>query len=288
MFKDTDKCDKCYLVVSLCICEKVMRIFKDVNDVADDGGAIDSNLQVYLYQHFKEFGRPSNTGKLVKIGLPNNTHLKFFGNIDDEHDLISKLSSTTSFILSPGENSTPISQFQDLYRQANGKVNICLIDSTWGQAAAMLKTLPLSIPRVHIDELSIMEPSQFLSRKQTSETKISTIEALALALQALDSKNSIVLSLYEALRLSVDSLNKQNGKGSSYGNSIVPNSDQTKGPFQKPSVARPDHCPHCMISCGFVNMGLRKPDENKGRKLSRIWQCKKCTSFFSIDEKALC
>jgi DTW domain-containing protein YfiP len=262
----------------LCICDRVESLFK---------GTTDANFNLFLYQHFKEFGRPSNTGKLLQIGLKNNTQMKIFGNMGDEHDMISNLSSTASFILSPGENSVPISRFQDRYRQVNGNVTIVLVDSTWSQTAAMLKILPQSIPRVHIDQLSIKEPSQFLSRKQTSETKISTIEALALAIQALDPNSSVVPSLFEALRLSVDALNKQNGMVASYGNSIIPNVDVStdSGAFQRPSVPRPTFCPHCMISGSFVNMGLRKPDESIGRKLIRIWKCKKCTSFFSVDEK---
>ena len=199
------------------------------------------------------------------------------------------LSSTPSFVLSPGESSIPMSSFQQIYKQANGNVNIILVDSTWNQASAMLKNIPSSIPRVHIDELSIRAPSQFLSRKQTSDTKTSTIEAFALALQALDSSNdAMISSLYEALRLSVDSLNKQCGLASSYGNDITPNMmmcDSSTGPFQKAAVARPNSCPECGTGAKFVNMGLRKPDEAIGRKLSRIWQCKQCSSFFSIEEK---
>ena len=273
------KCSKCYLVNSLCICDKVRHIFKGKG----------TSVQIILYQHFKEYGRPSNTGKLLLIGLENNTELKIFGNIDDENDMINRAtSSTPSFVLSPGENSIPMSSFRQIYKQANGNVNLILVDSTWNQASAMLKNIPASIQRVHIDELSIKSPSQFLSRKQTSDTKTSTIEAFALALQALDDSNdAMISSLYEALRLSVDSLNKQCGLASSYGNDIEPNvmmCDSSTGPFQKAAVARPTGCPTCGTGATkFVNMGLRKPDAT--RKLSRIWQCKKCSSFFSVEEK---
>jgi hypothetical protein len=182
-----------------------------------------------------------------------------------------------------------MSSFRQIYKQANGNVNIILVDSTWNQASAMLKNIPASIPRVHIDELSIKSPSQFLSRKQTSDTKTSTIEAFALALQSLDDSNgAMISSLYEALRLSVDSLNKQCGLASSYGNDIEPNvmmCDSSTGPFQKATVVRPNNCPTCGIgvTTKFVNMGLRKADAT--RKLSRIWQCKKCSSFFPVEEK---
>jgi DTW domain-containing protein YfiP len=138
-----DKCPTCWLKRPLCMCSKIRDIFER-ND------KIKSN--VALLMHSKEYGRASNTGKIMRIGLgEDKVSLAIFGSRRDEAELERQLTTSPSIILYPGVDSVDISTYKDWFiehTRAGRSVNLCVIDSTWPQSQAMNKALPASIPRV--------------------------------------------------------------------------------------------------------------------------------------------
>lgn len=264
--------------------------------------------------HFKEWGRASNTGKLMAKGMPEHCKIRVFG-VKEQHDaLIEELRSKPSLILFPSSTATSIAEYADLYAQSDGNLNLCVIDSTWSQAATMEKSLPADIPRVKVDDF-VLKASEFLSRKQTQEGRVSTIEAVILALQALGETPERLQAMQQSLRLSVDVVSRLRGRGEHYGNSFVSNMvNFTDGdghdPYTKPKITRPESCPHCHASNSttiFKNIGLRKGhwsesnDSTEGKEgvvtfseektavgvkqkeCHRAWKCQACKNLFYIN-----
>jgi DTW domain-containing protein YfiP len=162
--ENRSKCKTCFLNNAICICSAVKKIFEDS---ASKG---DSNYDIKVFMHSKEWGRASNTGKLLPLGM-KNASLSLYGIESDRIALLEQLSTNPSLILYPNKDAKPLSEYKDWFAQtsAEGKrVTICVIDSTWGQSVAMDKSLPAHIPRVKIDEM-VLKPSLFLNRKQSKE-----------------------------------------------------------------------------------------------------------------------
>lgn len=268
-------CKKCFLSSTLCICNQVKSIFSDLPQNKLPKASVD------IYMHYKEWGRASNTGKLLPIGLPDNSATYIYGRKNDQDELIKKLTSNPSIILYPGENSQSICNYQELY-DTSDNIHICVIDSTWSQSYAMINSLPKSIPRVHINAF-VTSPSQFLNRRQvindnnqtSVSNKVSTIEALALGLKSLHENEDLIKSIYQSLQLSVDAVLRQGGKEVAYGNNFITqitntSSEVIHGPYTARTVQRPEYCLKCNASSSntiFKNMGLRKGTKNKQKKV---------------------
>ena len=310
-------CRYCFMCGPMCIC-KAIRLKFDQN--AETFGRIKASIAVFM--HFKEWGRASNTGKLVAIGDPEKSLLGIYGVEDSEKPMIDFIQSHPTIVLFPSPAAEPISKYRNWY---SNNPNACLLvlDATWSQAGAMERSIPSHIPRVRLDA-EITSPSQYLNRKQSSNTtKISTIEAIAIALEALGEPREALTPLYSSLHLSVDSVRIQGGLPPAYGNQIIPqlsSNPKHNGPFTKSTANRPSHCPHCAATypeTRFKNLGthrrmpFRADSEIKTRKETeirvetetetetetsemkdttdqpsssayRVWQCKSCSRVFEM------
>jgi DTW domain-containing protein YfiP len=269
-------CPKCFLTEIYCLCDYNQKLFQPIREEIDENRGL--NVHFHLFTHYKEWGRASNTGKLLSTGLPDRTSVEIFGNSVDQEYMIDQLSKNPSFVLYPSSESRCIDEFQELFYHTtvieNKPFHICVIDSTWSQSRAMEKVFPVSIPRVHISNY-VNKPSKFLNRKQsTNPSKISTIESLTMALDALKVSSSVLEIFHKSLEYGVDSLLRQGGKSTAYGNIIKPrmpignpsseanNEEGAKyfGPITAPAVLKPEKC----LCCGskyervnFKNCGIR-------------------------------
>jgi DTW domain-containing protein YfiP len=269
-------CQKCFLTKIYCLCDYNQKLFQPVQDEIDGNHSL--NVHFHLFTHYKEWGRASNTGKLLSTGLPDSTSVPIFGNSVDQEKMIDQLSNSPSFVLYPSSESRCIDEFQELFYNTTviekKPFHICVIDSTWSQSRAMEKVFPSTIPRVHISNY-VNKPSKFLNRKQsTNPSKISTIESLTMALDALKVSPFVLEIFHKSLEYGVDSLLRQGGKSAAYGNTIKPrilianpssegcNEEEPKyfGPITSPAVLKPEKC----LCCGskyervnFKNCGIR-------------------------------
>ncbi len=248
--------------------------------------------------HYKEWGRASNTGKLLSIGMPEKASISIFGSLASEEEMLASFVDKSVLILYPSPEAKPISEYNSWFSAQSG-VTLCVLDSTWSQSSAMNNRLPENIPRVRIDD-EVFSPSLFLNRKQsTNKTKVCTVEAVALALRALGEQEAALTPIFESLRLSVDAVLQQSGKKPAYSNKIANMST-------RPTIVRPDECPSCGATCAdtiFKNLGThrRRPSEGSlsgteedgcpeietaqptAALVFRTWKCTKCAEFFEVD-----
>lgn len=295
------KCYHCFMSSSLCICEEIKEMYASEDKIKS---------KILLYTHFKEWGRATNTGKLLNIGLPKSTSLYMYGVKNDENELFNELDRIPSIIVYPSPTAESISSYRDWFLN-NREINICVIDSTWPLSHSMEKLLPIHIPRVKIDEL-VSQPSQFLSRKQSeNKSKVSTIEALTIGLKSLGESETALNPFNQSLQFSVDAILTQNGKSPVYGNKIKPNisTEDSSGPFSLPKIKKPKNCLICGInesSARFRNLGIRKNwinhpreesikdeeekvleeiknDNSEIDKVARLWFCNTCKNYFTLE-----
>lgn len=143
---------------------------------------------------FSEFGRSSNTGKILTTCCPHS-QLYVSGLPSQEEALIAHLRANpeTSFVLFPSPDSISVQEFLSRFAakpapesggEGKGKevekvaedvkalrvtdsppLNIVVIDGTWNQAKHLIYNIPADIPRVHINPTA---PSLFLLRKARS------------------------------------------------------------------------------------------------------------------------
>ncbi len=291
-FEERSTCEFCFLSKSICLCERVKSLA---------GKPTRTKLSVIM--HFKEWGKPSNTGKLIKLLNSDSTDLQIFG-LKEAEEFKNNIQRNNTVILFPGKNSISISEYLAEKKNTLDSLHLCTIDSTWSQAKSINSWLPDEIPRVNVNNL-INKRSMFLNRKQTVFTKVSTLEATLYALQQLgeedacfyppntektDESNNAYL---QALMLSVDSVNKQAGRPNIYGSNIEINYDLTnnsKGPFQKSIQEKPVECIYCnQTQSRFKNMGISKMksgipcvsvDSKSDQMYCRYWKCKICGKVF--------
>ncbi|RYH23187.1 DTW domain-containing protein [archaeon] len=253
---NSEKCIDCFLVNSCCICDAVRNIYQSaIHDIF--------GTHIELFMHYKEWGRSSNTGKLMQVGLPFNCTTSIYGLPEDQQGLSESLSKQPSLILYPRSDARPISEYCELFHEMQGRVNLVVIDSTWPQSHAMDKSLPAHIPRVTIGEM-ILGPSEFLNRKQSkNKAKVSTLEAVVLALRALGYHTPEQLDAFtQSLRYGVDAMLRQGGKPPAYGNIIIPQARGCTGPFSIHTIHKPSMCLVCHatkdMGANFRNVGVRK------------------------------
>eukprot|EP00597_Dinobryon_sp_UTEXLB2267_P006457 CAMPEP_0170059054 /NCGR_PEP_ID=MMETSP0019_2-20121128/1461_1 /TAXON_ID=98059 /ORGANISM="Dinobryon sp., Strain UTEXLB2267" /LENGTH=298 /DNA_ID=CAMNT_0010264179 /DNA_START=184 /DNA_END=1077 /DNA_ORIENTATION=- len=260
---EENKCLNCFMFNPLCICQKVKEVFS--NNV----GSRETNVKasVAIFMHYKEWGRSSNTGKIFQIGMHHKSTLGLYGVEESESHFIENLSKSPVLVLYPSSRAKPISEFKEWY-QSTPNVTLCVLDSTWTQSAALDKAIPSHIPRVKVDDF-VSAPSQFLNRKQSqNKSRVSTVEAVAIALSALGEPPEAIEPFFKALQLSVDSVLTQNGRLPAYGARIVPQLSLTassNGPFTVPSIEKPQQCPLCkatQLESNFKNMGTHKRSRN--------------------------
>ena len=191
-----EKCRRCWFYKSMCICSRVADLTRGASPISTD---------IALFMHFKEYGKTTNTGKLVQLIAEDErckTYVYGTANADVELINMCRDESKQPVLLYPTADSIPISEFRKKEQQK--KLVLCIIDSTWGQSKAMNRWFPDSVPRVHIDDF-VQGKSLFLSRKQSViSSRVSTLEAIEKALLSLGESASAVAPLIPALKLSVD------------------------------------------------------------------------------------
>jgi DTW domain-containing protein YfiP len=266
---DLHRCPKCFLSLIYCICTNVRNIVNNSPSpslVSEDQRVIHRNINFHVFMHFKEWGRASNTGKLLPICLPEKASIEIYGIQEDCDKLAKTLQEKPSLILYPTADAKPISEYRNWVKEHNGDVHICVIDSTWIQSHAMEKSLPPEVPRVKIDEM-IFGPSKFLNRKQSkNKSKVSTIESVIMALRALGLHDEELDPLEKSFEYGVDAMLRQGGKPTAFGNFIKPMTQRedggtVRGPYTAPRIVKPQRCLRCGISgesINFKNVGVRR------------------------------
>ena len=100
-----ERCQSCWFYKSVCICNKVRDMSKNTDSI---------QTEINIFMHFKEWGKTTNTGKLIKLIAPQKSSIHIYGT-PQAQDYLNHLTSQDDkqlVILYPSENSVPISNYK--------------------------------------------------------------------------------------------------------------------------------------------------------------------------------
>jgi DTW domain-containing protein YfiP len=178
--KTVDPCEICRLHRDRCICARLPRLHL--------------KTKVSLVIHAKELKRTTNTGRLALHALVNS-EMRVRGFENQRLDLSTLLSDEyESYVLYPSDDALDIETVQPAK-----PVQLIVADGNWRQAGKLNHRHPeiAHLPRVKI---SARNRNSYFLRKEHFEHGFSTLEAIALALGALegDEIQHQLLDLYRA------------------------------------------------------------------------------------------
>jgi DTW domain-containing protein YfiP len=178
-------CELCHYPKQACLCAHVQPMVCDT--------------QVIVMQHPDEVSQSKNTVHLLGLVLPQLQ--VYIGEIPTDFMALKALisaSAGSSYLIYPSDNSISLDALvqglgeDDQGRQSTNeqaaprpKLNIILLDGTWRKAYKILQLNPwlLNLPALH---LTFEGKSQYTIRKSSRPDSLSTLEAAAYTLQALE------------------------------------------------------------------------------------------------------
>ena len=174
------QCPRCLRPQSHCLCPLIPNL--------------DSRTRVLLLQHPSEVNHALNTARLAALGL-NNAEL-IVGEVFEDLPVLLNRPGYTARLLFPGEAAQPMKA----YGSSDESMLLVVPDGTWRKARKMLHLNPLlaALPRVTLAEGGV---SRYRLRKAPGPGALSTVEAIAQALETLEAPTSFapLLKPFEAL-----------------------------------------------------------------------------------------
>lgn len=173
-------CPRCLRPLGHCLCALIP--------------ALDSRTRLLILQHPSETAHALNTARLAALGL-RNAELRVGETFEELPQLLAQ-PGYRACLLFPGEEAV------ELTAQTQGELPLLLVvpDGTWRKARKLLHLNPAlaSLPRV---ALPAGAQSRYRLRKAPAEGALSTIEAIATALDVLEAPRSFAALLrpFEAL-----------------------------------------------------------------------------------------
>lgn len=152
--------------------------------ICGDGPRLELATRVVVVVHAAEWGRSSNTGHLVRLGLANAT-LLIHGRRGGRLGPASFSSAgSTPLILYPGRGANRLTP--ELAASLNRPVTLIVPDGNWNQTQHMMRRLP---SLTGAETVSLDEPSLDLrrARHNADAARRSTFEAIARAIGVLES-----------------------------------------------------------------------------------------------------
>lgn len=169
-------CARCGRPATVCLCSSLVRI--------------ETRTRVVILQHPRESVVPINTARLAELMLPNSErHVGVeFADSPRVRELLAD-PAAPAVLLSPGPGA------RDLRREPpEGPVTLVVVDGTWWQAEKLLKRNPAlaALPRYAFEPSA---PSRYRIRREPAAHCVSTIEAIAEALEALEARGDVAALL---------------------------------------------------------------------------------------------
>ncbi|MBW9157769.1 tRNA-uridine aminocarboxypropyltransferase [Clostridium tagluense] len=158
-----DSCNKCGLPKINCICNSTPQL--------------ETNAKIWILSTEREFYRPSNTARLLKLINPHSTEIFLWERTNKPEKLIENINNENyeTYLLFPVEDDQ--AQCRKVEYKNTGKIPaFILIDGTWKEAAKILRKSDYlnKLPRISL------EPnfkSQYDLRRGSKEGNLCTIEA---------------------------------------------------------------------------------------------------------------
>ena len=167
-------CGRCARPPVVCVCAHVT--------------PLRTRTRVLILQHPRERHVPINTARLARLSLPDAI-LRRAVDFDTDPVVNDALSGRDCwpppYLLFPGPNAL------DLARACPpGPITLVVLDGTWWQAGKLLRRNPrlAALPQLR---LAPAAPSRYRIRREPHEHCVATIEAIALALRALEGEGDL-------------------------------------------------------------------------------------------------
>ena len=155
---------------------------------------LDSRTRVLLLQHPSEVNHALNTARLAALGLVNSQLV--VGEVFEDLSELLNPPGYTARLLFPADDAQPL----QAYSPAEQPMLLVVPDGTWRKARKLLHLNPLlaALPRVTLANGGV---SRYRLRKAPGPGALSTVEAIAQALQVLEAPQSFdaLLQPFEAL-----------------------------------------------------------------------------------------
>lgn len=158
-----ESCNKCGLPIINCICNKVQRI--------------ETKAKIWILSTEREFSRPSNTARLLKLVNPESTELILWERTNTPKKLIEYINSEEYeiYILFPTDSSDLLKRKFE-YKSSGKTPAFIILDGTWKEALKILRKSDYlkKLPRISLDST---HKSEYTLRRGASEGELCTIEA---------------------------------------------------------------------------------------------------------------
>ena len=156
--------------------------------------SLDSRTRVLLLQHPSEVNHALNTARLAALGLSNSQLV--VGEVFEDLPELLNAPGYTARLLFPADDAQPL----QAYAPEEQPMLLVVPDGTWRKARKLLHLNPLlaALPRVTLANGGV---SRYRLRKAPGPGALSTVEAIAQALQVLEAPLSFdaLLQPFEAL-----------------------------------------------------------------------------------------
>lgn len=165
------RCERCVLHEELCVCELIP--------------CLETRTRVVLLIHATEIRKPSNTGRLANLCLPNSEirlrgtsdglPLNLDGLVDDTHE---------TWLLTLSDRSEEITP--EMVSGLTKPVRLLVPDGTWTQASRLGSKLSNQLPAARHVKLKATKPSEYRLRSEHHPDGMATFEAIARCLGLLE------------------------------------------------------------------------------------------------------
>lgn len=158
-----ESCNKCGLPIINCICNISPRI--------------ETKTKIWILSTKREFSRPSNTARLLKLINPESTELILWERTNAPEKLIKYINSLEYeiYILFPIDNDD-LSERKFEYKTPEKTPVFIILDGTWKEARRILRKSDYlnKLPKISLDPI---HKSEYTLRRGASEGELCTIEA---------------------------------------------------------------------------------------------------------------
>jgi DTW domain-containing protein YfiP len=162
-------CAGCQRPLPVCVCAHVT--------------PLKTKTRVVILQHPRERHVPINTARLARLSLPDavlRRAVDFEGDPFVQDLLSGRDGGPQPYLLFPGPDAVDLAR-----ERPPGPITLVVVDGTWWQARKLLRRNPklAALPQLR---LAPAAPSRYRIRREPADHCVSTIEAIALTLRALE------------------------------------------------------------------------------------------------------
>lgn len=141
-----------------------------------------TDVFIWLLTHEREKERPTNTGRLIKEVLPDNTEILYWSRVEPPKILLALMEDEAYFpiLVFPDESKcreilTPKDIEEHSVVESNKKLAFIILDGTWKEARKILRKSPY-LDKLPALALTDLEKTRYTLRRNKDEDHICTVE----------------------------------------------------------------------------------------------------------------